>query len=1306
MSHTKSSTDICALDELVLSQFPRPIAVHYCRLLESATWEARTHKCFEVFEIGLRAITLGVLSQYLIRDLDQVHDLELDRKLVQSLARATLGQWVEFFFLCLRAYDGHRELLFMPELYDLYWDTSKKQQRPRKGVRGAFQRLVELRNDVVHLRRLPAGEKEWEELGRQALGHLRRILEHFDFLQGYDLIRIVDQQDNEYDYEQHTGQTVTRHRGQLCRDIQSLRLEWFYLCRPDRSLLPLHPLFTFWFNELGFAGDQQHDAAVFARLLKEAVEYTAIVLRESVMKTDSDLVEQWWRLLKYLRERISETHRRAGLSWASVKQATQQVTKDRMETAQAKYRPELYLQREEVLREFQAFIASDKSCLVLTGRSGVGKSSFVLSLVDALGDMEDVCLLMYNAARLGVSESMVQVISQDLSQYLELEEELPQNLLKELDQLGEMVGKTLIVVFDAINENAEGKTLLKQIDQMVGDLRYPWLKVLITSRPEAWRIFRKGLQLAEARYYREQRSDEQREGLQEFTVKLEPFKHAELPEVYEKYRIAYGLKTRYGELKTPIQDALREPLVLRLVADIFHEAAIPQQIHVTDIYEQYVQALLTTERLYEVDLILLEQELMPLMLADGHYANYVTTSQLHTSQTRDGRPLWELILSDDSLGNGQKVNASYQRLVDMELLVKVGSDWDYTIRFEYERFYEYFAGRRLRTIRQRSPYIYKKVGSVLGDCLFLWGALVYAITLDLLEGDGEKVFDSLVPGARDNPLLRSVLITAMTRFGEKDFDAASECVKRLAGELTPLPRNIFEALWRLVPLTRDRIPEPSMEQQIAIEAAAALEMIEFLAQAAADVSPKLRGAAALHTFYLWQKQPEKGFQVLDQLSQNVSRFNIPNLGAAESILAMSGAILGQGSHDEESLGTLLAVGRKALRKLLLLGDAKLENVGPGRVALRSIKVGLFHRRVLGSLLGFVIRMITGWRGHAGANMESLGHVFTLTSEQKARLQSLIPYLDRDERNLGARYDDLITMENSGDQISAVAAEMIMLVHGTSSTEETLPLLIRWKEDALRTIPPEPWAGAIPHNAWLIAQRPGKRIRELRDIVEESVQTIQNDPDRWSLSAQQKAPVYNPKYPRTMGLAQLAGITYEFQGNVESPLLSKYLERAKAEQDEEYLTLFVTEDLTVLFELGCLRAALQALELITDYNGKKFRTAAVEFLVRARRHDPDTVEDLLLQGVFPKDLSDRVWVHSSTERLADLMTWQLAKIMTDIFLLGPSRLNLVFRWMLSQSLVVPNLSAWFALIAKEMVNLLAGEIVFSVPPGAPSRAFFS
>lgn len=690
------------IDELILTEYPYPIAANYHRIIEAENWEKRTRECINVFEYGIRAITLGVLSQYLIRDRDEFTNPELNRELYkQKLSNVSLGTWVNYLFLALKAYEGRRDRFFMQELYDLYWDTSRTPNQPRSGVRAPFEGLVQVRNILVH-KTTPKDEKGWEKLGREALINLREVMRHFSFLQNYDLIRVVNPLGEEHEYKRFTGQEITQHHEHL-KSKEKIQPGWFYLSRQDHTILGLHPLLIFWTSSDGEdwidgIGTEEQDVAVFDQLMKDTAGYIATVVREVVQNHDAALVSQLRDLIYYNLEHVKMAIQREKLSWETVRDAIQKISSDEMKGAQKKYNPALYLQREAIFKKFQDFLSSENGCFVLTGKSGVGKSNFVLSLADILAQQPQTAVLMYNAARLDVSATgVVQKISQDLGKLIQLQGSTLLNLFAELDRNVDMNSRQLIVIFDAINENANPREVLYKIDQMVGQERYPWLKVLVTSRPEGWRAMKRGLPLAEERYYRGQGSDDVSIELEEFAVKLDIFERAELQAVYENYRRFFNLQTEYSSLKPAVRNALRDPLVLRLVADINKGKSIPDHIQVNAIYKSYIDNLLSAEpkRLYQQDVILLEQELMPLMLKPGLLENKLTSSQIEAARTKDGRPIWELLHSADPIGGGQKVNDSYVRLRDTELLDESGTGLEYVIGFKYERFYEFFGGRRL-----------------------------------------------------------------------------------------------------------------------------------------------------------------------------------------------------------------------------------------------------------------------------------------------------------------------------------------------------------------------------------------------------------------------------------------------------------------------------------------------------------------------------------------------------------------------------------------------------------------------------------
>jgi hypothetical protein len=91
---------------------------------------------------------------------------------------------------------------------------------------------------------------------------------------------------------------------------------------------------------------------------------------------------------------------------------------------------------------------------------------------------------------------------------------------------------------------------------MIGQNLYPWLKVLITSRPESWMEIRRHVPLADDRYYRERASNTRWIQLKEFSIKLNPFEYQELGQVYEKYREVYQIQNEFSALPLDLREIL------------------------------------------------------------------------------------------------------------------------------------------------------------------------------------------------------------------------------------------------------------------------------------------------------------------------------------------------------------------------------------------------------------------------------------------------------------------------------------------------------------------------------------------------------------------------------------------------------------------------------------------------------------------------------------------------------------------------------------------------------------------------------
>src|SRR5215469_509376 len=135
--------DTTEFDEFMLANMPTFIAINYQRLLNTQNPQEQVELILHIYNLGLRALTINLVSQYLFRDRDQVSDPYLDKLLEQRFPHLTPDSWEEMLFTTLRAYEGNRDLFFIPKLYDFYWDTSKYPHKRRAEVKLPFDRLTQ-----------------------------------------------------------------------------------------------------------------------------------------------------------------------------------------------------------------------------------------------------------------------------------------------------------------------------------------------------------------------------------------------------------------------------------------------------------------------------------------------------------------------------------------------------------------------------------------------------------------------------------------------------------------------------------------------------------------------------------------------------------------------------------------------------------------------------------------------------------------------------------------------------------------------------------------------------------------------------------------------------------------------------------------------------------------------------------------------------------------------------------------------------------------------------------------------------------
>ena len=136
------------------------------------------------------------------------------------------------------------------------------------------------------------------------------------------------------------------------------------------------------------------------------------------------------------------------------------------------------------------------------------------------------------------------------------------------------------------------------------------------------------------------------------------------------------------------------------------------------------------------------------------------------------------------------------------------------------------------------------------------------------------------------------------------------------------------------------------------------------------------------------------------------------------------------------------------------------------------------------------------------------------------------------------------------------------------------------------------------------------------------------------------------------------------------------------------------------------AALMALRPLLEYDEPQVREEVVKALVRIRRHMPEQVEEWLSQHEAPPEVTQRVLAYPPTEQTKDLMTYQLISIFFDWFLWGAPALRQVVQYHIRTALELPDLRTWLRGVIKDQMNLIAGEVVYSLPADAPSQVLLA
>lgn len=697
-----------------VSRLPYPIAHAYQQVLDEPAADRCFRNCVRAFIATLKYCSMACVGEYL----DQVRsgvagDHQLNEQIRAQLFRPSLGHWNGFLreILTYRRAEGTNGSGFFAELDRAYFGGDEK-PKTTAGQK-AINLLISIRNEWFH----PVIEPEAHELPRvlaETRQALDTLLSELSFLADYPLVV----------RESDTADQVLELRGPDLKACTAVA--WDRPAPvPDQPVILDRPgdgdvggsdgfvRILFLIGNIATGEDGAADWLLFetADINKKKIVKRLKYLLGNTRGTDENVyVESATALRDALATEQEETAVPTAtvsgeVDFADVVTRLNQWSSEnvRMVSGGAeqglKHDHRLYIERSSFQGPdgiFARFLASPAPMLAVIGDSGHGKTNLLCALrgsPEARPDAESQGALFIECSTIGHGGLEAQ-----------FDDRFNQTgaLAALVAHLKQHPDRRVILFLDGLNEYARPRVLLQEILQLI--TRAPNLRVVATCRTVAWQTTTQNLVFDEDLLYRVDGKD----------PVLSQFEPAELEAAYPRYQETFQLTGTYDDLSPEARRLLRDPLLLRLAAQAYHDAAIPRDPDIQALFHNYERE----RKLHPQRDVALLEELVAVMWRRG-------IDQLPKAYTADSPALEALVYEDPVVSSGdarhicrtnghvilgpkpmscpecgcldldvaqQDWRITYDRVRDEGFLVEAAADDDRVIRFVYDRYLEYRLG--------------------------------------------------------------------------------------------------------------------------------------------------------------------------------------------------------------------------------------------------------------------------------------------------------------------------------------------------------------------------------------------------------------------------------------------------------------------------------------------------------------------------------------------------------------------------------------------------------------------------------------
>jgi len=497
--------------------------------------------------------------------------------------------------------------------------------------------------------------------------------------------------------------------------------------------------------------------------------------------------------------------------WTELTEAADKVSERVLEHMRIdKYDSKLYVKRENAEKLFDEFLKCDKIGFAIVSKSGFGKTNLLCHLKEKYS-IENIVLL-YNGAFF-TDPDVASLIIKDLTN----SSTCFKQLVEKMGELVEQKRRFMIVLIDGINDFTDSKTLLKNINKMIGEIECPRIKVVISCRKTIWDLL---FDIEKVDLYR-QKFFELGEGE---GILLDKFTMKEFETVYSLYKRKFNLLSKFEDFSLTTKETLQDPIILKFASKIYRDKTIPRNIHLEMVFDEYYRIKIFDEEKRKGDERI--RDFLKILVDEMWKRRRDRIQRLELKKKKLLRPYFDDLTP----------SSPYIKLKDEGIIFDVGPLDE--VKFTYDRFFEYLIAKKILSEEELTKERCLEFINESKKAEFLIGSIKMALVI----GDHWKIIETLANV--DDYDVRSILVDTLVALAVKDRQKAVEFMDNRLGSRSVIAK-------RLVVLTSVELSPPSTN---------------LLVRAMMDDEEAVRKLAVQYSYLLWMRDNKKGEKVAERLA--------------------------------------------------------------------------------------------------------------------------------------------------------------------------------------------------------------------------------------------------------------------------------------------------------------------------------------------------------------------------------------------------------------------------------------------------------